>query len=87
MDLQGRDLKKSRNLMRYCAVFADGLILAFCEISGWGCGQRGRCPSHLVWVLKKGVETGFCNSNCLRRLCGIIYAKFAEIIHAFHSSA
>ena len=28
--------------------FADGLILAFCAVSGWGCGQRGRCPS-LIW--------------------------------------
>ena len=23
----------------------NGLILAFCDVSGWGCGQRGRCPS------------------------------------------
>ena len=27
-------------------------FLAFCAVSGWGCGQRGRCPSHeLVFLL------------------------------------
>ena len=28
-------------------LFADSLILAFCTVSGWGCGQRGRCPSRI----------------------------------------
>ena len=38
--------------LRYCAVFANDLILAFSAVSGWGCGQRGRCPSHeLVFLL------------------------------------
>ena len=28
-------------------LFADGLIFAFCAVSGWVCGQRGRCPSQV----------------------------------------
>ena len=31
--------------------FADGLIFGVCAVSGWSCGQRGRCPSRLMFLL------------------------------------
>ena len=44
-DLQGRGPKKSRNLIAVLCCFCGWIDFGVCAVSGWGCGQRGRCPS------------------------------------------
>ena len=51
-ETQGRDHKKSRNLIAVLCCFCEWFDFGVCAVSGWGCGQRGRCPSHeLVFLL------------------------------------
>ena len=45
MDLQGGDPKKSRNLIAVLCYFCEWFDFGVCAVSGWGYGQRGRCPS------------------------------------------
>ena len=61
-ELQVRDPKKSRNLITVLCCFADGLILAFCMVSGWGWdstvadnGDVAHCG--LVWLETIVMET------------------------------
>ena len=53
LEFRGEAPRRVEIRLRYRAVFAYSLILAFCAISGWGRGQRGRCPSQLDVFLGK----------------------------------
>ena len=69
--------------------FADSLILAFCAVSGWGCGQRGRCPSrcggktpHDGFPLSHGANLHIEGKTHIERFSGVY--PFFVCESAFH---
>ena len=46
-EIPGRDPKKSGNLIAVLCCFFGWIDFGVCAVLGWGCGQRGRCPSQL----------------------------------------
>jgi hypothetical protein len=46
-----RNPKKSRNLIAVLCCFCEWFDFGVFAVSGWGCGQRGRSPSRLMFLL------------------------------------